>query len=184
MLEYFTKILLLSFALQGAEVPMTAKTAVTSAPAGITEVERGLLREVSEANLAERQLGNIATQRAANQGVAAFAERMVADHAAANDELKKLAAQKGVALPTALDPGHRKLRQRLAKLSGSAFDRAFMDAMVTDHNETVRALGRLARTAQDEDIRAYAEKTLGTMREHQAQAKDIRARLSVGVGAG
>ncbi len=184
MLEYFTKILLLTFALQGAQVPTTTKTADTSAPDSINEVERRLLQEVSEANLAERQLGNIATQRAANQDVVTFAQRMVEDHGAANEELMKLAAEKGVVMPTALEPSHQKLRERLARLSGSAFDRAFMDAMVTDHNKTVRTLDRLARTAQDEDVRAYAERTLNVIREHQAHAKDIRARLSVGVGAG
>lgn len=184
MLEYFTKILLLSFALQGAEIHTTKEAAVSSAPARISQTERGLLRQLSETNLAERQLGNIATQRAASQDVIAFAERMVEDHGTANEELTRLAAQKGVALPTALDPGHQKLRKRLAKLSGSAFDGAFMDAMVIDHNETVRTLDRLARSAQDEEIRAYAEKTLEVIRAHQTQAKDIRARLSVGVGAG
>lgn len=184
MLEYFAKILVLSFALQGAAVPTATKTAVTPAPAGINEVERGLLWKLSEANIAERQLGNIATQRAANQNVRAFAQRMVEDHGAVHDELMKLAAQKEIALPTALDPGHQKLRKRLVKLSGSVFDRTFMDAMVTNHNDTVRTLERLARTARDEDIRSYAEKTLDTIRQHQRQAKGIRARLSIGVGAG
>jgi putative membrane protein len=184
MLEYLAKVLVLSFAVQGAGVPTTVKTAVTPAPTQISEVERGLLWKLSEANLAERQLANIATQRAANQNVRAFARRMVDDHSAANDELTKLEAQKGVALPTALDPGHQELRQRLVKLSGSAFDRTFMDAMVTDHNDTVGTLDRLVRTAQDAAVRSYAEKTLETIRQHQAQAKDIRARLSIGVGAG
>ncbi len=56
--------------------------------------------------------------------------------------------------------------------------------MVTRHSENVRTLTRLARTAEDEDVRAYAKKTLGTIKQHQAQAKDIRVRLSLGVGAG
>lgn len=144
-------------------MPTGTKTAATPATAAIQEVEHVLLREVSETNLAERQLGNIASQRAADGNVRTFAQRMVEDHSAANEELMKLAAQKGVALPSALEPGHQKLRQRLSKLSGSAFDRTFMDAMVTDHSENVRPLTRLARTAEDEDVRAYAEKTLGQL---------------------
>ncbi len=56
-LEYFATVLALSFALQGAAVPTGTKTAATPATAAIQEVERVLLREVSEANLAERQLG-------------------------------------------------------------------------------------------------------------------------------
>jgi putative membrane protein len=184
LLEYFTKILLLSFALQGAAVPTAMKTTVAPAPAAINEVERGLLWKVSELHLADRQLGNIATQRAANQNIRAFARRMMEDHSAANDELVKLAAQKGVTLPTALNQGHQKLRQRLSKLSGSAFDRAFMGAMVTDHRKNMRTLRRLAHASQDEDVQEYAEKTLETIGQHQKQAKDIRARLSIGVGAG
>ena len=61
---------------------------------------------------------------------------MVDDHGKANDELKSLAQNKNITLPTDLDAKDKALHDRLAKLSGAAFDRAYMQAMLTDHRRT------------------------------------------------
>ena len=47
---------------------------------------------------------------------------MATDHGRANEELKQLASQKGVALPTDLDRGHQGLYDKLAKLKGLGID--------------------------------------------------------------
>jgi len=49
---------------------------------------------------------------------------MVADHGKANEELTQLAQRKGIA-PADLDAKHKQLIDRLAKLSGAEFDRAY-----------------------------------------------------------
>jgi putative membrane protein len=60
---------------------------------------------------------------------------MVTDHGKANEELKALAQQKGLTLPPDLEPKPRKLRDRLSKLSGAEFDRAYAEEMVKDHRK-------------------------------------------------
>ncbi len=57
---------------------------------------------------------------------------MATDHQKAYDELERLASQKGVAVPTTLDRSHQAVYDRLAKLNGADFDRAYMKDMVTD----------------------------------------------------
>jgi putative membrane protein len=52
--------------------------------------------------MAEVELGRLATQRAGDASVREFGARMVADHSRANSELKSIAGQKGIQLPTEL----------------------------------------------------------------------------------
>jgi len=137
----------------------------------------GLLIAVpaAEANLAEVKLGELAEQRAASDSVKQFGKRMATDHQKAYDELKQIASQKGVAVPTALDRGHQRLYDRQAKLSGADFDRAYMKDMVKEHDRDVKAFRKEADAGKDPDVRSWAAKTLPTLQEHQQQAKQVLA---------
>jgi len=108
---------------------------------------------------------------------------MVDDHGKANDELKSLASQKGVSLPPSPDAAQKATQARLSKLSGDAFDRAYMQDMVKDHDKDVTAFKRASTTAADADLKAWAAKTLPSLEEHQKQAKSINAKLGPASGA-
>ena len=62
---------------------------------------------------------------------------MVDDHSKANDELKTLAKNKNITVPGDLEAKDKAERDRLSKLSGEAFDRAYMNAMLKDHRQDV-----------------------------------------------
>ena len=147
-------------------------------PAVAAEVPRGdakFIKEVAGGNLAEVKLGELAQQRAASDSVREFGKRMATDHQKALDELSQLASQKGVAMPTALDRGHQRRYDKLAKLSGPDFDRAYMKEMVRDHAKDVKAFQKEANAGKDPDAKAWAAKTLPTLQEHQQQAKQVYA---------
>jgi len=108
--------------------------------------------------------------------------RMVADHSKANQELQDLASQKDVKLPSALDAKQKAKRDQLAKLSGSAFDRAYMKAMTTDHVHDVAAFKKASQTAQDADVRGFASRTLPTLEDHLSEARRVQAQVQKGSG--
>ena len=103
--------------------------------------------------------------------VKSFGNRMVTDHSKANDELKSIASSKGVSLPTALDKKHQKVADKLGKLSGPDFDRAYMKDMVKDHKEDVSDFRKEAKKAKDPDVQKFAQSTLPTLEEHLAMAQ-------------
>lgn len=123
-------------------------------------------RKAAMGGMAEVELGNLAQQKASSADVKNFASRMVQDHGKANDELKQIASRKGIDLPTALDKPHQNDKERLGKLSGAEFDRAYMKHMVDDHKKDVADFKKAADSAKDSDIKGFAAKTLPTLEEH------------------
>ena len=105
-------------------------------------------------------------EKAANDQVKQFAARMVTDHTKANDELKQIASTKGVQLPSALDKKHQSDMDRLQKMSGADFDKAYMSHMVDDHKQDVAEFKKEANGGKDGDVKGFAAKTLPTLEEH------------------
>src|SRR5207247_6462952 len=111
------------------------------------------------------------TEKAASDQVKQFGQRMVDDHGKANDELKGIAQQKNMTLPTELDAKDKTLRTRLSKLSGTAFDHAYIQAMLRDHKADVNEFRRESQSGKDAEIKAFAAKTLPTLEDHLKTAQ-------------
>jgi len=140
------------------------------------------IQEAASGGQAEVALGRMAANKAASPEVRRFAERMMKDHGAANDQLKELAQRKGVSLSIRLDPADRTLIDRLGKLSGPAFDREYMRAMVDEHEKDVAKFEREAQVERDADVKAFAERTLPTLRQHLELAQETARSTSATAG--
>jgi putative membrane protein len=140
------------------------------------------IMHAAEDNLAEVQLGKLAQERASSDDVKKFGERMATDHQKAYDEIKQIADSKSVTVPSDLTGRAKKDYDRLSKLSGAAFDRAYMKMMVRDHNKDVKAFERESSRAKDADVRDWASKTLPTLKDHQQLAKDVASHVQTARG--
>lgn len=168
-------ILTTAFSL-GTVVGAAAQTNATSngsSASSLSPSDRQFIKKAAEGGLAEVQLGQLATEKAASPEVKQFGQRMVDDHTKANDQLKQVASQKGVNVPEKLSAKDEATKARLEKLSGEAFDRAYMKDMVTDHTQDVTEFRTASKTAKDPDVKNFASQTLPTLEEHLKQAKDI-----------
>jgi len=116
--------------------------------------DKGAIKKMMMANMAEVELGQMAATRATNPEVKSFAQMMVDQHTQANKELSPIAQQKGVPQPTELDGKHKKMADRLSKLQGAEFDRQFMKTMVDGHKDALNnmksILANPSRTAGGE----------------------------------
>ena len=102
---------------------------------------------------------------------------MEKDHSKANDELKQVAASKGITLPTDPGPKHKAEMDRLSQLSGAEFDRAYMRHMVKDHKKDVSEFRKESEKGKDPDVKAFASKTLPTLEEHLKMAQDTASKV-------
>jgi putative membrane protein len=71
----------------------------------------------------------------------------------------------------------QKAMNKLSGLSGDAFDREYINMMVKDHEKDVKEFEKASMKAKDPDVRAFAAKTLPTLREHLQQVRDIQNRM-------
>ncbi len=133
--------------------------------------DQAWVTKVAQGGMAEVELGKLATEKAASDEVKKFGQRMVDDHSKANDELKTLAQNKKFTLPTDIDAKHKAERDRFSKLSGAAFDRAYMQAMVAGHREVENLFRMESTSGKDPDVKAWAAKTLPTVEEHLKMAQ-------------
>ena len=139
--------------------------------------DTGWVTNVAHDGMEEVEVGKLAVQKAQNPDVKRFAQRMVADHSKANDELKKLATTKGITLPAMSADDMKATKDRLSKLSGADFDREYMSMMAAGHDKAVAAFQEESADGSDPDLKAFATKTLPTLLEHQTLAKETRAKL-------
>jgi putative membrane protein len=135
------------------------------------------LIEAANGGLTEVELGRLASTKAQNAEVKRFGQMMITDHGRANNELKALAANKKIALPTRPEGEHAGTIQKLQGLSGAEFDRAYVDEMVEDHEKDVMEFEHQSQNASDADTKAFAAKTLPTLRKHLETIKGIQAKL-------
>src|SRR5439155_24769817 len=79
----------------------------------LSSSDANFIKEAAQGGMMEVQLGKFASEKASNDQVKEFGRRMEQDHSKANDELKKLASDKGVDLQNELDKKHKSALDRL-----------------------------------------------------------------------
>ena len=155
----------------GAQQSSTKPNQSSSHPAASDS--RAFAMKAAQANMAEVELGKLALQKAMSDDVKKFAQMMVDDHSKALDELKGVAGTKNITLPTAIDAEHKKLSDRLSKLSGAGFDREYMQAMVDGHRKVAADVRKESQSGADPDLKAWAGKALPTVEAHLKQAETV-----------
>ncbi len=153
-----------------------AKPATATTTASLSKADQKIVMDMAMANMAEVEAGKMAVGKTQNADVKTFAQKMIDDHTKALADVTALAQSKGVTLPTELDATHKKMAAKLDKLSGDAFDKAYMkDAGVSDHTKVHAKLKGFASKAKDADVKALASKMLPTVEEHLTMAKAMPA---------
>ena len=131
--------------------------------------------KAAQGGMAEVQLGQLAAQKGGTPEVKAFGQQMVDDHTKANDQLKQVAAQEKMALPTTMDPKDQALYTKLQGMSGAEFDKAYMKAMVKDHKEDVKEFQKEADKGKNPQIKNFASQTLPILQGHLSKAESIES---------
>jgi putative membrane protein len=146
----------------------------SSQAASASMSDHSFAKEAAQGGMAEVKLGQLAQDRGSNQMVKSFGERMVVEHSSANDKLKDAASKSNIQIPTDVSAKDQALYDRLSKLSGSEFDRAYAKAMVEDHTKDVSDFRKEAKMGKDPNIKMFAQQTLPTLEEHLNQAKEMQ----------
>ena len=125
----------------------------------------------------------IALTHAKSAAVKSFAEDMVRDHKAVNDKALALVKKLNVtpednATSKGLAEGAETKRAELEKLSGAAFDRAYVTNEVAFHKTVDDALETtLIPSAQNPELKSLLETGLKIFQGHQQHAEQVAGSL-------
>ncbi len=145
---------------------------LTTTPVDDETVE--FMTKAAHGGMMEVQLGKLAGDKAKSDRVKAFGAMMVTDHTKAGEELKSLASQKNVTLPTSPSEEHQHHIDDLSKKTGTDFDKAYMKMMVENHEKVIDDFKKDSSDGKEADVKSWAAKTLPTLRKHLDSARNIR----------
>lgn len=153
------------------DAPAAKATATSSSRPSIADTH--FAKEAAQGGMAEVKLGQLAQDKGGSDSVKNFGKRMVDDHSKAGDKLKGVATQENITLPTEISAKDQATYDKLSKLNGAAFDRAYAKDMVKDHEADVAAFQKEANGGKVDSLKGFASDTLPTLQDHLKEAKEM-----------
>lgn len=157
-----------------AAMPATRTASGTAATA--TANDRRFVHEAGAGGAAEIALGKMAAEKATRPEVKQFGQQMVDEHTQVGEELNRLATPMGMTPPGAPKPAQQRTAERLGRLTGDAFDRAYLNQMVLDHRATIALFQGESRSGRNPELMAFATKTLPALRGHLTMVRELQTK--------
>lgn len=143
------------------------------------DLDRGWINDQLEDGDREVRLGRLAHEKGASEDVRAYGNMMVEHHTMAGTELKQVATRHEITPETDDRDENQRDFDRLSALTGDVFDRAYLDAMVDDHEDAVDEIeDKVNDNDEHADLKGWATRTLPVVKQHLEKAKEIRGRLA------
>ena len=135
--------------------------------------DHDFLLKVAQENTAEIEAARLAQEKASSSEVKEFARKLEQDHQKTSEQLKVLAQQKNVELPSDMGK-HAQAVEKIRGLSGDKFDKEFMKMQVNHHKKDVGAFQKQTERSMDSDVKAFASTTLPTLQQHLQEAQQLQ----------
>jgi putative membrane protein len=136
-------------------------------------VDTLFVKKALQGGLAEVQLGQLTLQKSNNDQVKQFAQKMIDDHTKLGDQMKPVAQQVGVAVPTEPSKKDKQTMAKLQALSGSAYDQAYIKDMVKDHKQDLSDFQMEASNGQDPAVKDAATQGSHVIAQHLQLAQQL-----------
>jgi putative membrane protein len=126
----------------------------------------------ADGGMLEIKLAELAQTNASSASVKQFANTMITDHGKANQELKALAADKKISLPSKLSDKSQKTYDWFAKMKGEDFDKAYSKCMTRDHKMDICEFEKEAKKGKDPEMKKWAADKVPVLKGHYEMAKN------------
>ena len=127
-------------------------------------------------------LGKLAQEKASSDAVKELGKRMVEAHTQTSQQLKQAASALNIQVPSETPRKAKKAEEKLAKLAGTDFDRAYAKMAADEQKQAVKQFEREAKSGRVPGVKEFAAKNLPAEQERQKQAEEL-ARTETGSAA-
>lgn len=140
-------------------------------PTGPHKDDKEFMMTAAHSDQNEIQQSKMALAKGVTGMAKEMANKMIADHTKSTNDLKAIAAKKGVTLPTDMDAEHKALVPTMEKLSGKEFEAKYISQMQADHQKTANTMRAHEKMTQDADLKAFIGKTVPVVEQHLGMAQ-------------
>ena len=164
--------------------PMATDTAMTTDAAMATDAAMTpgstdphvtqFLTDAMKGDNSEVMLGKLAASQGSSQGVKDLGQMLVDDHGAHKTKVADMAGTMSVPATDATKPEADAMAKKLKGMSGAAFDKAFIDGAVEDHQKDIAAYQAEAASSDPAAVTAFAKETIPTLQKHLDKAMSLQ----------
>jgi putative membrane protein len=144
--------------------------------------DRQFARDAAIAGLSSVELGKLAAEKASSEDVRQYGKQLSEDQTKTHDRLKEVASQQSISIPDALDSKHKSQIEKVAKLSGPEFDKAFLKQQLKEQEAQVRDFSDEAQRGTDSTIKTFAAGALPVLQQQLEAAKNLNKSAKKGKG--
>ena len=147
-----------------------------------SSADKKFVHSALEGGNAEVKLGQLAAQKGSSEDVKQFGQKMIDDHTKLGDQMKQIAQQQGINVPDGVPAKDKALEAKLNSLSGDAFDKAYIKAMVQDHKKDLSDFKKEASSGNDTSIKEAASQGAQVINEHLQMAQQMAQKHNIQMG--
>lgn len=142
-------------------------SAGTGGERAVAAADHDFVEKAAQGGMFEVESSQLALQKNITDEHRDFARMMIEDHGKANRKLSDLAQQVGCPVPKEMNREQRADLDDMRRLDGQEFERRYHATQVAAHDQAIELFERAARECEDKNLRAFANDTLPTLREHR-----------------
>lgn len=128
--------------------------------------DKKFLRDAALDGMTEIELGKLVLQKSSDDHVKQFAQRMVEEYTASHRAILRLASDEETTIPKDIDSKHQSRVDKLAKLSGPGFDRAYLQDETRQRHQDVKEYTKASQGGNDPNLKNFATSTLPSLEDH------------------
>ena len=134
--------------------------------------DKSFIKDASEGSLAEINYAKLAIEKSKDPNVLKFAHQMITDHTKLIESMKPFAVKYDVKPSGTPVLDHAKYEELKMK-SGTDFDRAYVEAMVKDHDSDLKDFIKEINTTSDPELKAAVTKGEKVVYSHMQMIDNI-----------
>ncbi|GAA5079248.1 putative outer membrane protein [Thermocatellispora tengchongensis] len=150
----------------GAQTANFVSTATSTKLGPITKADIDLLVKVRQAGLWEIPTGQQAGQRGSSARVKEVGRHLVEDHTQLDKEVRELAAQLGVLLPSQPSADQQRWMAELSGKFGQEYDLAFAQLLRAAHGKVFTVVATVRAGTRNDHIRNFAQRAVNVVMKH------------------
>jgi putative membrane protein len=135
--------------------------------------DKEFVKNAAESSATEVQLGKLAQDKASSDAVKDFGKRMADANSQTSEQLKQAASALKIQVPAEPPKKARKAEDKLAKLSGAEFDRAYLKIAADEQKQAVKQFEREAKNGKAPNVKGFATKNLPSEQDRQKEAEEL-----------